>query len=65
MAFIEERGVDGIEHLFDETGEIWERFGIASQPAWISINDNGEIDTRLGALGADGMRGLLSDLEST
>ena len=64
MSFVEELGVGDIEHLFDETGEVWSRFGISSQPAWIFINDDGQIDTQIGALGTEGMLAALSDLES-
>lgn len=64
LAFVEDLGVGDIEHLHDDTGEIWQRFGIVTQPAWIFINDDGEIDTKLGALGADGMRQALSNLEA-
>ena len=64
MSFVDDLGVGVIEHLHDETGEIWQRFEIVSQPAWIFINDDGEIDTQLGALGEDGIREALADLES-
>ena len=63
--FVDGLGVGGFEHLYDESGEVWERFGIVSQPAWIFINDDGSVDSQIGALGEGGIRDAIADLEAS
>ena len=54
-AFVADTGVDTFPHAVDIDGDIWEFFGIGSQPAFVFINDDGTFDTRLGSLGEDGL----------
>ncbi len=61
--FVSEYGVDVIEHLFDD-GDIWQRFGIASQPAWVFLNDDGTFETKLGSLGPSGIATEIANLEA-
>ncbi len=61
-SFIDSTGVDGFEHIVDETGEVWTDFEIASQPAFIFLNQDGETDRRLGAMGESGITNALEDL---
>ncbi len=51
-AFVADYGVSGFEHAIDDTGDLWQTFGITSQPSFAFINDNGTIETHRGALGA-------------
>lgn len=53
--FVSGRGVDGFEHIADETGAVWAAFGIASQPAVVFLNDDGTSTTHMGAIGIDGL----------
>ena len=62
-AFVERHGLDGFDHLVDDDGALWERFGIVTQPAWVFVNDDGTVKTVVGILGEDGLRaedGLLA-----
>ena len=52
-AFVADTGVDTFPHAADIDGDIWEFFGIGSQPAFVFINDDGTFDTRLGSLDED------------
>ena len=40
-AFVADFGVDGIDHAIDESGSIWVDHGIADQPAFAAIDDDG------------------------
>lgn len=53
--FVDTFGIDNFTNLADESGDVWSAFGIAVQPAWAFINDDGSVDTRLGALGLGGI----------
>ena len=54
-AFIADTGVDNVLHAADIDGDVWEFYGIGSQPAFVFINDDGTFDTRLGSLDEDGL----------
>ncbi len=50
--FIEERNVDSIPHIGDESGELWGDFGVRGQPAWVIIpGDGSDPSLVFGALG--------------
>lgn len=53
--FVDELGVDGIVHVADVDGTIWQSFGIYGQPAWVFVDDDGRVDAYLGGLGVDGL----------
>ncbi len=52
-AFVADTGVDTFPHAADIDGDVWEHYGISSQPAFVFINDDGTFDTRLGSLDED------------
>ena len=52
-AFVADTGVDTFPHAADIDGDVWEFYGIGSQPAFVFINDDGTFDTRLGSLDED------------
>ena len=54
-AFVADTGVDTFPHAADIDGDVWEHYGISSQPAFVFINDDGTFDIRLGSLGEDGL----------
>ena len=54
-AFVADTGVDTFPHAADIDGDVWEFYGIGSQPAFVVINDDGTFDTRLGSLDEDGL----------
>jgi len=55
QGFVEEYGLEGMEHLFSEDGSLWSNFGISYQPALVMINDDGTIETKPGATGEAGI----------
>jgi len=34
---------------------VWREFGVVSQPAFAFIDDDGTVETRLGAMGVEGL----------
>ena len=54
-AFVADTGVDTFPHAADIDGDVWEFYGIGSQPAFVFINDDGTFDTRLGSLDENGL----------
>ncbi len=51
--FVESFGVQDFEHIIDEAGVVWDQYGIRSQPAFAFINDDGTVETNVGALGVE------------
>lgn len=51
--FVEDFGMDGFEHVADTSGSLWAAFGVAAQPSYIFINDNGDIRRHIGGLQPD------------
>ena len=49
--FITSFDVEEFPHLYDPDGEIWARYGVSSQPAWVFIDSNGEPQRAFGVLG--------------
>jgi hypothetical protein len=60
--WIRDRGVGGFNHIADPDGEIWRQFRITSQPAFVFINNDGTIDTRIGAMGLEGLTTRINEL---
>ncbi len=60
--FIDDEDVDAFEHIVDEDGIVWQQFGIASQPAWAFLNQDGEAEVAFGALGEQSLIGRVEDL---
>lgn len=63
-AFINGRGVDGLHHIMDEDGSLWQTFGVASQPAWAFIDGDGNVETHFGGLGEQRLGERIDDLLS-
>ncbi len=56
IEFVDERGVSGFDHVIDDPdGTVWAAYGFGSQPAFAFLNDDGTMETHLGALGVSGM----------
>lgn len=53
--FVERHGLEAVLHLVDDDGDIWERFGVAYQPAWVFVTPDGETDVVAGALFDDAL----------
>lgn len=54
-AFVADHGVSGFDHIADVDTEIWQAYGVTSQPAFVFINDDGSTETLISALGEDGL----------
>jgi hypothetical protein len=61
-SFIDRHGLAGFDHLIDDDGALWARFGIVSQPAWVFVDDDGTSRKVQGSLGADGLRAEIERL---
>lgn len=56
------REVTGFDHLLDPDLEIWREFSIRSQPAFAFINDDGTVESRVGAMGLEGLTERITEL---
>ena len=39
--FITETGTEGVTHLADESGELWDQFGTSGRSTFLFVNDDG------------------------
>jgi thiol-disulfide isomerase/thioredoxin len=60
--FVDATDTGSFPHVVDETGSIWSDYGVAAQPAFAFIGEDGSVDVFVGTLGEAGltekMRGL-------
>ena len=63
--FVSDYGVGAFPHVADLDGEVWARYGVAGQPAFAFIDDDGSDELYLGALGEDGLAARLDELVAT
>ena len=63
IEFVDERGVGAFDHVIDDAdGSVWAAYGFSSQPAFAFLNDDGTMETHLGALGVSGMSSRIDTL---
>lgn len=55
QGFVDTYSLQGFDHIFDEDGSLWSGFGVAYQPAFVLINDDGTIETIAGSLDTAGI----------
>ena len=55
VAFVDDGGVGGFDHVVDADGALWQAYGVATQPAWAFVDDGGSLTTALGGLGEEGL----------
>lgn len=60
--FVTEHDLGHMLQAVDETGELWRMYGVGYQPAWVFINEDGEVTTHAGELAGDELRRRLDDL---
>lgn len=53
--FVSDTGTDGLTHVVDDDGAIWSSFEVISQPAFAFIDDGGDVEVVIGALGEAGL----------
>ena len=60
--FVDETGVGEFQHLIDADGLIWQELSVIDQPAFAFVNDNGEVEVDIGALGEEELTRRLEEL---
>ncbi|MEM7092406.1 MAG: hypothetical protein AAF567_05355 [Actinomycetota bacterium] len=54
LEFVADTGVDGVTHIPDPEGVLWDRFGVTRQRTYVFVNDDGTTETLgYGSLQAD------------
>lgn len=60
--FVERHDLAHVAHIADIDGEVWQRFGVVGQPAWVFVDgESGGVDTVFGPLGAEGLAARFGD----
>jgi hypothetical protein len=55
--FVTRHDLDGVPHIADPDGEIWQLFGVAAQPAWVFVDgETGDAERVLGTLSNGDLR---------
>jgi peroxiredoxin len=62
--FVDEYGLT-FPQAVSEDGSLWTRFGVAYQPAWVFVNDDGQAHVVPNALPEPELRGALDELIAT
>jgi thiol-disulfide isomerase/thioredoxin len=62
--FVADTDTGSLTHVADPAGDIWSSYGVAAQPAFAFIDDDGSYTVHLGALGADGLQERFDQLAS-
>ena len=60
-SFVESTGVAGFDHVNDGNGQLWARYGVTYQPAFVLMAADGRMETR-GALGESQLQSLIDEL---
>lgn len=53
--FVSDTDTGSITHVVDDSGAIWSSYGVAAQPSFAFIDDDGSVKVFIGALGKDGI----------
>jgi thiol-disulfide isomerase/thioredoxin len=53
--FVSDTHTDSLIHVVDDSGAIWSSYGVAAQPSFAFINQDGTVKVVIGALGKDGL----------
>lgn len=53
--FVSDTKTGALTHVVDDSGAIWSSYGVAAQPSFAFINDDGTVKVFIGALGKDGL----------
>ncbi len=62
QAFVAETGTSGFEHVADLDGQLWQRFGVVAQPAFVFIDGDGAAELYAGGLDAEQLRDVADEL---
>ena len=53
--FVSDTGTGALKHVVDSDGQIWSAFGVFAQPAYAFVDDGGEVEVFVGAMGEDAL----------
>jgi thiol-disulfide isomerase/thioredoxin len=54
--FVADTGTDGLTHVVDADGSLWQRFGVVSQPAYVFVGADGTVQAFGGSLDRESLR---------
>jgi thiol-disulfide isomerase/thioredoxin len=60
--FVSDTDTGALTHIVDDSGAIWSGYGVAAQPSFAFIDDEGNVEVHVGALGEDGITDRLDAL---
>lgn len=53
--FVDRHGLHDMTQVVDDDGDLWARFGVRVQPAWVFVPAEGEADAVYGGLHGDAL----------
>jgi hypothetical protein len=62
LAFVERHGLERMPQAVDDDGDLWARFRVRVQPAWVFVAPDGTTQTVLGALYDEALFDRIDDL---
>jgi thiol-disulfide isomerase/thioredoxin len=65
QGFVSDTDMARLTHLVDSDGSIWSSFGVAAQPAYAFIDDTGEVEVVVGAMGEERLSARMDQLAAT
>jgi len=60
--FVSEFGVDGFDHVVDQSAEVWAHFGVFVQPSFAFVDAGGDVEVFVGAMGAEALSTRIDEL---
>jgi hypothetical protein len=60
--FVERHGLERMTQVPDDDGELWARFGVRVQPAWVFVPDDGDVEAVYGGLFDDALAARIRDV---
>lgn len=64
IQFVQRHGLEGMPQAVDVDGTLWSRYGVSYQPAWVFINQDGDVRVHAGALAGPALDEAIADLAS-
>lgn len=61
--FVADTGTSDLRHVVDGGGDLWTRFGVISQPAFVFVSSAGTTESFAGSLGRERLRTVVDDLD--
>ena len=61
-AFVEDLGVGAFPHVANDDLDIWARYEVRSQPAFVFIDGDGTFETVISAMGESSLSSMIDEL---